>query len=210
MHDHRQQTNNMLIIAATLVAAGILWFLAVNFKQPAPIVPPAPADYTYTNDAYGLSLQYGPHFSVLNPVETKAQPWRMESATPGERLITLILPGSTQPKTNLSDVRITIGASSDPVAVKGCLVPDQGEVQVDDAVPEPGMMHFHSTGAAAGNLYDVNSYRAMRDVNCIALESIVHSTNIGNYDPAQGITAFDATKVKETVDRVIETFRFIP
>ena len=62
--------------------------------------------------------------------------------------------------------------------------------------------------AGAGNFYDVTSYRMIKDSQCYALEYTIHSTNIGNYSPDQGITEFDKTKIQTILESIVKSFSF--
>jgi hypothetical protein len=63
--------------------------------------------------------------------------------------------------------------------------------------------------AAAGNLYETTTVKKIYDGDCYTFEYVIHSTNIGNYDPGQGITEFDKAEVKEDFDDIIDSFEYL-
>ncbi len=66
-----------------------------------------------------------------------------------------------------------------------------------------------SSGAGAGNFYDTTSYRTIRDGDCYSVEYTIHSTNIHNYDPSQGIKDFDEPAVKNLLENIVKSFTFL-
>jgi hypothetical protein len=109
-------------------------------------------------------------------------------------------------QTNLRSVQISIGVSKDPSAVAQCTTALAHEKPLPGGPAE--LSGFSSTEAGMGNYYELQSYRSVRDGACIALESVVHSTNLANYDPSQGITAYDEASIAEAIQGVIKTFNF--
>ncbi len=63
--------------------------------------------------------------------------------------------------------------------------------------------------AGAGNFYDTTSYRVVRHSQCYAIEYTIHSSNIGNYSPNQGISAFDEWKVQSILEGMVQSFIFL-
>ncbi|MFZ2484621.1 MAG: hypothetical protein WAX80_00230 [Minisyncoccia bacterium] len=62
---------------------------------------------------------------------------------------------------------------------------------------------------AAGNLYETTTIKKIYDGDCYTFEYIIHSTNIGNYDPSQGITEFDKKKIQDNLEEIISSFSFL-
>jgi hypothetical protein len=213
MHDpkHNNHINGLLIIIATLFVGGALWFIISSTsdtytRTPTDVgeAPVEGAEELYQNEAFGFNVRYDKKFKILP--NTEDQTWRSNVDSPGTRLLTLELPREIQPNTNFSDATITVGVSVDGQQVKNCLIAENGEVE---AVSElPAFKKFTQNDAAAGNFYEVQSYRLVRNSTCFAVERILHSTNILNYDPSQGVTEFDRSMVNTLVERVIKSFRF--
>ena len=63
--------------------------------------------------------------------------------------------------------------------------------------------------AGAGNFYNTTSYRTIYHNQCYAIEYTIHSTNIGNYSPDQGITEFDQTKIVPLLENMVQSFKFL-
>ena len=129
--------------------------------------------------------------------------------TSGMILAKATIDRSTQPKTNFSGATLTIATSSDPKAVTDCLVSQNGEGPVT-TVTINGVQYAKTVGsdAGAGNLYDTTSYRTVRNSQCYAMEYTIHSTQLGNYDPSQGVTAFDVSKVTAPLEQMVQSFKF--
>jgi hypothetical protein len=100
--------------------------------------------------------------------------------------------------------------STDPTAIQKCLAEteasdiDLGKVTLGGYPFEK----FTSNGAGAGNFYETTSYKGIVDGDCYAVEYTIHSTNIGNYSPDQGITEFDQIKIQNEIDQIIKSFKF--
>jgi hypothetical protein len=66
-----------------------------------------------------------------------------------------------------------------------------------------------TSDAGAGNLYLTTSYRTVRNNQCYAIEYTIHSSQLGNYPPSMGITAFDQNKVTAVFEGMVQSFKFI-
>ncbi len=203
--------NRALSIAVIVIVGGLLAVVAplsktARIKQEvqAPIVETpvlSETSHTYHDDMYGVSFTYGSEFVVQQVKE--GDQWRNNSSQSGVRLFTLLLPRTFQPSTNFSNAIITVGVSTDKTAVNNCLVAQNGESPLP--IPPQGFTGFMLGDAGAGNYYETISYRAIKNGTCIAVEQIVHSTNIENYDPDQGIKVFDSGLVNRTLGAVMDT-----
>lgn len=101
------------------------------------------------------------------------------------------IPKSYMPKTNFSDAKLTINWSNQPSDIKNC----HGETNTSDA--------------GAGNFYETTTVKRIYDGDCYSFEYTIHSTNIGNYDPSQGIKEFDKVKIKSDLNGVINSFKYL-
>lgn len=191
-----------VIIVLFIIAALFFSVSQKNYDLPKPVA--TPDIETYQNFTYDTSLTYNRHWNVRDTTDDNTMPWRWGSTDPGERLLTLEM--KTPLQTNLRSVQISIGVSKDPNAVAECTVAQSHE---NPLLGGPaGLTGFSSIEAGMGNYYELQSYRSVRDGACIALETVVHSTNLANYDPNQGITAYDAASVAGAIQSVINTFQF--
>ena len=104
-----------------------------------------------------------------------------------------------------------MGTSADPNAIKNCLVYTNGNVGTSSEVTINGrkFTKMNFTDAGAGNYYDTTSYRTIYNNQCYAVEYIIHSSNIYNYSPDQGVKEFDKTKITSILERIIQSFKFI-
>jgi membrane-bound inhibitor of C-type lysozyme len=114
-------------------------------------------------------------------------------------------------KTNFGEAKFTVGTSADPDAVKSCLKYQYGETGTTTTVTINGRQFakIQFTDVGAGNYYDVTSYRTVYNEQCYAVEYIVHSSNIYNYDPSQGVKEFDKAKITSVLEGIARGFKFI-
>jgi hypothetical protein len=215
MHDpkHNQHINGLLILVSILLVGGILWYIIAStgdsYKAPASVnVVPESNEGLYTDETYGFSLRYDKRLAVSSVENNSDKSWSINTAVPGKRIVTLTLSRDFLPNTNFSDGTVSVGASNEDAALENCLVAENGEKGVTVPLPDPTFKVLEQTGAGAGNFYEVRSYRTLRNGYCIALERMIHSTNIFNYDPSQNITEFDRAAVEDILDRVIYSFHF--
>jgi hypothetical protein len=154
-------------------------------------------------------MKYDSSFVTDSSLANTDAQWSNNSSFKGSRIVALHLPREFQPKTNFSEAVISVGVSTDLTAVSHCLTAQNGETVVSDqSAQAKGFEVFKLGDAGAGNYYETTSYRIVRDKACLALETIVHSTNIGNYDPSQGIHEFDHGAVDRALAAVVNSFSF--
>lgn len=215
MHDsaHNQHINGLLVLIATLLVGGLLWFMIASpggtYNAPASVaVVPESNEGLYTNDTYGFSLRYDKRLAMRTDEENKELFWRYNTTAPGKRIVTLALSRDFLPGTNFSEGIVSVGASDDALALKNCLLAEEGETEETVAVPEPTFKVFAHTGAGAGNFYEVRSYRTLRNGYCISLDRMIHSVNVLNYDAEQNIQEFERSAIEDILDRVVNSFHF--
>ncbi len=185
--------------------------------------------YAFTNEAETFSFAYPKQFMVVGDEIELSQQWRANADTMGDRLVTVVIPRSFQPKTNFSEATFVVGSSADPKSIELCLRASNGETPgynpevanpAADSATNPvsagrvtingvAFSKYNLGDAGAGNYYDTTSYRTMRDGLCYAVEYTIHSTNLGNYDPSQGISEFDRAKVQGILEDMVKSFKFI-
>jgi hypothetical protein len=113
-------------------------------------------------------------------------------------------------KTNLVEAYLVIGVSTEPSAVTGCST--FSDLQADAEVRKPKSVHGvefasrSSIEAAAGNLYNGRVYRVFRANRCYEVALIVHTGNIGNYEPG-AVEKFEDERAFEALERIFETLR---
>ena len=165
---------------------------------------------TYTEPSGIYRFSFDPRFMVISGDDTKpTKDWRLNSTAEGILLTMLTIPRPYQPSTNFSEAKLTIGRSTDPSAIRDCVVVETwartvASVTIDGYV----FKKVSFSDAGAGNFYDTTSYRAVLDGDCYVIEYTVHSTNIGNYSPDQGIKEFDRANVQNELESAIQSSRF--
>lgn len=113
--------------------------------------------------------------------------------------------------TNYVESYIVISSSTSSDSLKNCTsfqdVNQDPEMKV--TTMSIGGVNFSSTetgDAAAGNLYNSKLYRTVYEGACYEAALVVHTGNIGNYDP--GVTEFDQTQALDRLMSVLQTFKF--
>jgi hypothetical protein len=180
---------------------------------PAPVAT-VPKDVVHFEDAaHRFAFDYPRVFDVAVHDERPTRDWRQQSTRSGTLLAQLTLPSEYQPKTNFSEAKLSVGVSSDPAAVAECTTAAAGGNGVETTqvtLHGRAFTKLAFSDAAAGNRYDTTSYRVVQDHACYTIEHTIHSTNLGNYSPDQGITAFDATRVQALLEGVVQSFELAP
>lgn len=165
-------------------------------------------------DDVGFEYSYLLGFNATDSSpRVSAVDWRLwADGAPGKLYSTLTIPRVFEPQSNFNDAKLTVGASRDQVALKGCLIPPvAGELGAHTTTTVNGTVFsvYTSTDAGAGNLYDVVSYRALHSGTCWAIEYTIHSAQLGNYPPEYQLHQFDKARVKDVLERIVGTFRFL-
>jgi membrane-bound inhibitor of C-type lysozyme len=166
---------------------------------------------TFTDQGNTFTFSYPSSVTVSGGGIGYTQDWMTNATTSGLVLAKVTLPSTFEPKTNFQQATLTIGTSADPDALSECTTYSQsgGELTKSQVIIN-GVTYekFVTNDAGAGNFYTTTSYRTIRNSQCYAIEYTVHTTDIGNYSPDQGISAYDAAKVDSVMDSVIQSFKF--
>ena len=166
---------------------------------------------TFTDQSNTFTFSYPSTVTISGGGVGYTQDWMVNATTSGLILAKATLPASVEPKTNFQGATLTVGTSADPNALAQCTTYSEsgGELQKSQ-VTINGVTYekFVTSDAGAGNFYNTTSYRTLRNNQCYAIEYTVHTTNIDNYSPDQGITAYDPSKVDTVLDAIVESFKF--
>jgi len=172
---------------------------------------PATASTTGFVDASGsFSFAFPNQFALSSGEQGYTQNWAAGGTTTGIILAEVDIPKNFMPKTNFGDAKFTIGASSDPDAVKNCTVPQFPNMETATSATIGGatFTKLHFGDAGAGNFYDTTSYRIVKGNECYAIEYTIHSSNIDNYPPGM-VTAFDEAKIRSILEGMSQSFKFL-
>ncbi len=167
--------------------------------------------FTEVNNKF--TFEYNPLFKAFERDQEANLPstdWRLNTKQKGMLLAHMSIPKPYLPSTNFSDAYLSIGASTEPTAIKSCPVAGEGET-ADGIKTMSGypFSKFISSDAGAGNFYETVSYRGLLDGDCYAIEYQIHSTNIGNHPPELGIKEFDKAKIQNEFEKVVSSFKFL-
>jgi len=172
----------------------------------------APGAKEFTDSAGTFSFTYPDSVTVSGGDVGYTQSWMVNATTSGLVLAKATLSKAFQPNTNFGEATLTVGTSPDPSAVATCLTynPSGGPATAPTKQTINGTQYtvFHSSDAGAGNFYETTSYRTVRNSQCYAVEYTIHSSNIHNYSPDQGISEFDTNAVTSVMEGIVQSFRF--
>ena len=130
------------------------------------------------------------------------------------KIVQLSIPKSAYPGTNFSDAGFTV-SDQFTSSLNACLAlqPTALELRMPFSANSAKVINgttFYAakgSGAAAGNLYESNVYRAWHNQDCIEVSETLHTGNIGNF-PAGTVTEVDHNAVFNRLDQVLNTFKF--
>ncbi|MDD3284532.1 MAG: MliC family protein [Patescibacteria group bacterium] len=140
-----------------------------------------------------------------------SQNWAQQSTNLGLVLAQIVIPREFIQSTNFSEAKFTVGVSADTDAVKNCLIYNLGNSTstTKATINNHEFTKISFADAGAGNFYETTTYRTIYNDECYAIEYTIHSTNIGNYSPDQGIIEFDKVKITEIFEKIVMSFNFL-
>jgi membrane-bound inhibitor of C-type lysozyme len=164
----------------------------------------------FTDQGKTFSFNYPSQFTVSGGGVGYTQSWMQNSTSSGLVLAQLSIPGSFESNTNFGDAKLTVGTSPDPASVLNCLTQTNGNKATTSTVAINGTQFTKITygDAAAGNRYDVTSYRTVRNSQCYAVEYTIHYGNIENY-PTGTVSAFNESTVQNVLEGIVQSFKFL-
>jgi membrane-bound inhibitor of C-type lysozyme len=165
----------------------------------------------FTDQGKTFSFSH-PNQFVLSGGELGYTPnWSYNSSSSGLILAVVSIPQKFMPKTNFGEAKFIVGTSADPGEVRNCLKPSYSGFGTTTKVTigDRKFTKITFTDAGAGNYYDIASYRTVYNGQCYAVESTIHSTNLGNYSPDQGIKQFDRLKINLILQSMAQSFRLL-
>jgi hypothetical protein len=189
-----------IIMAVIAIGFGIALIFLNQDELPIPMMT---GFKTYENKVFGFSFSYPESGKII-----------VDSGFPlsiGVPIIRTDLPQAIFSGTNLIEAAFMVGASSSPASVDACLIQQDNEKIEDQPVKISGTEFkiFSSNGAAAGNLYETTSYRAVKNRICYESLLLLHSANIQNY-PEGSVKQFDKAAAIRTLKNILGTLKFYP
>ncbi len=181
----RRMGTGVVVLAAGLLASGAADAAAANWGR-------------YTDPKLGFTLQYPPGW-VLDTQYTS-----VSQNAPG---VAFHIPPGFGKGTNLSDDNTLLSVESLPgKTCKAAQFTDS--VDSEHSLKADGRTYdvVASGDAGAGNFYDTTVFAIAGSAPCIAVRYLVHSTNIGAYDPGT-VKAFDAKALTAAFDSIRATLK---
>ncbi len=162
---------------------------------------PASGWFPYRNDQYGFTLKY---------------PLGVEQQMPTEgQLVKLSIPGIFEIGTNFAEASFVVSARRDPSAISRCETfsgSNLGPGGETSTVVVEGITFYDtkSADAGAGNFYQTDDLRTLRNGACYDIIMTIHSTNIDNYPQEFGVQPFNYNKIRDLLFAILQTFSFAP
>ena len=186
----------LLELAST--GPGIDYRMAITIPG---LVEPTPSLNVYRNEGYGFEVQYPSDFTV----EAACSP----EAVTADPVVSFRLTGDPYyAGTNLLDACVIVGVDRSADARATCLEPRPieeylGQEQINAITFSKGSRG----GVAAGNIYDVTSYRTLHHDACYEIALFLHSHSLGVYSPGT-VSEFDRQEVMDRLVQILHNFRF--
>lgn len=154
----------------------------------------------YNNEEYNFSFFY-PEKYVFNPVMGYQY-------VANNSLVRVDLPESDFTGTNLGEASFIVGASRDEKAINACLKPadEENAASSIESINGTEMKVFNGVGVGAGNIYETKSYRTVKNGICYEATLLLHSGNIGNYEPGT-VEEFNHEKALNGLIEILNTFK---
>ncbi|MES2416222.1 MAG: hypothetical protein V4504_00775 [Patescibacteria group bacterium] len=159
-----------------------------------------------------ISFYYNSFFTARAEDNTPTSDWKLNAKQKGIILASVSVPREYMPSTNFSGAKLTVGRSADVNAIKSCTTADMPMKEITNYTVNVGGYPFTkilSSDAGAGNFYETTSYRGIVDGDCYVVEYTIHSTNIGNYSPDQGIKEFDKNMIVTDMENIVKSIKFL-
>ena len=183
----------------------------INYDQKLTFVKSKDCAENFSDSNNIFTFDYNPYFKAYEGQNILDLDWRQNTTKKGVLLASVVIPKTYMPNTNFSSARFTIGRSTDANEIKNCMTSATNGEKKGEATTISGydFVKFSLDDAGAGNFYETTSYRGIVDGDCYAIEYTIHSTNIGNYSPSQGIIEFDKSVIQNEIGKIIKSFKFL-
>ena len=116
------------------------------------------------------------------------------------------------PKTNFDDAGFAVSASpvkslSECLAKSSPTEDDKNAFKTKTSINGTDFYSAEGNEGACGNIYESKIYRALSGSQCIELIEVIHTSNIGNFDPGT-VKAVDEKPIWKILDQVAASFQF--
>lgn len=211
-------------LSALASAAALLLPVAACSRTPtppaAPVSSPAPADAApapapasvFSESPAGLRIDTVPGMHAVQDFKRSylaLDSWKLfaEPGSTGTPLVALVMDGSNE----ITAAELRVGRSSDAAAVKACLQAPAEATSATDSVTLAGVpfTHFRSGDAAMSHYLTADSYRAVRDGACYAIDQLIFGTRPEVYDPPR-TPPFSEAAAKAQLDTALKAVHWGP
>ncbi|MDE1944644.1 MAG: MliC family protein, partial [Patescibacteria group bacterium] len=167
----------------------------------------APGYALYTDIGKTFSFAFPLSFTVAGSAVGFSPGWTALENSPGMVLAKIVVPAGYASSTNFGSATFTVGVSSDPSAVAACLKTPAGATATTTKVGDVIMTELTGHDAGAGQRYDTESYRAVHDNECYAVEYTIRYGVLANFP--KGTKPFDEATLAAALDEVARSFIFL-
>lgn len=170
-----------------------------------PEIIPGVGTVLYENEEFGFSL-YQPEIASNQTTDFESYMLPLTKIPAAA----VILPESLFAGTNLYEAGVYIGASSSAEAVSGWNQPAPDSLETALGITDTQGVDwagFTATEGAAGNAYEQQIYRTVRDGTCYEIVQLLHWGQFGNF-PEGSVVEFDKAKFQGYLDAIARSFQF--
>ena len=167
-----------------------------------PEIIPGVRTVLYEDTQLGISLH--------RPEDTTIEKTGFEQFLPLTQAaaVAFVLPKALFKGTNLLEAGAYIGQKATADVPAPWADPYEGETAAGTtSINGVSWATFTSSEGAAGNIYDERVYRTAHNGTCYEIAELLHSAEIGNYDPGT-VTEFDKTQFEGYLEAIARSFTF--
>jgi len=210
MKKHTTYTLTVLLVMLAAGAGLYLWWAWKVTSRPSVQMPPQGQPTRNTKSVFEAPGK----FTIMYPMGFQATTGTgLGGANLDTSYVSIALPDGlfATSGTNYVEAYLVLSSSTSSNALGSCLsfsdITDQtsGAPSGTD-INGVAFKRTETEGAAAGNSYHSKLYRAVYEGACYEAALVVHTGNVGNYDPP--VTEFDQSKAFDKLNAILQTFRF--
>ena len=167
-----------------------------------PEIIPGVRTVLYEDTQLGISLH--------RPEDTTIEKTGFEQFLPLTQAaaVAFVLPKALFKGTNLLEAGVYVGQKATADVPAPWADPYEGETAAGTtSINGISWATFTSSEGAAGNIYDERVYRTAHNGTCYEIAELLHSAEIGNYDPGT-VTEFDKTQFEGYLEAIARSFTF--
>jgi hypothetical protein len=206
-----RKTSALPLLALAMLTGGCSKPAAVTAPDSTASTTPASTMPTYADNDRAFAIAVPKDMQLRHDFQRSYlgdDGWKSAAGSDkhGEPAIALVLAGSDR----ITAAELRIGVGSDDDAKAHCLEPS-ANASPSETVTLAGtpFTHFHAADAAMSHYLDMDSYRAVHDGRCYAIDLLVTGTRPEVYDPP-AVPPFTQDAAKKRLHEALSGFRWLP